>query len=64
MWQNQDIKSRTNTIAGTITFLNQPPSRNATLDDRIDLGVNDGFKGMTIRDAMSTTEGPFCYIYE
>ncbi|SMR64572.1 unnamed protein product [Zymoseptoria tritici ST99CH_3D1] len=63
-WQNMDIATRTNSIAGTITFLNDPPSRNATLEDVIDLGVNDGFRGMRIREVMSTTEGPFCYIYE
>ncbi|KJX96642.1 tyrosinase central domain-containing protein [Zymoseptoria brevis] len=64
VWQNMDIETRTQSIAGTITFINDPPSRNATLDDVIDVGVNDGFRGIRIRDAMSTTEGPFCYIYE
>lgn len=63
IWQNLDIEKRTNTIAGTITYRNMPPSRNATLDDIIDVGVNDAFQGIKVRDAMSTTEGPFCYIY-
>lgn len=64
IWQNQDLETRLESIAGTITFLNTPPSRNATLEDRIDLGVNDGFEGIRIRDAMSTMGRPFCYVYE
>lgn len=67
MWQMQaweKIDERLSSIAGTITFLNQPPSRNATVHDRIDMGVNDSFKGLTIKDALSTVAGPFCYIYE
>ena len=61
-WQNQDLKKRTNVIAGTLTFLNQPPSRNATLDDELYLGYV-GQPNITIRDAQSTLGGPFCYIY-
>lgn len=64
IWQNQDLPNRLRTISGTITMLNTPPSRNATLDDMMDLGVNDGFRGIKIRDAMSTMAGPFCYVYE
>ncbi|OCK98505.1 Di-copper centre-containing protein [Cenococcum geophilum 1.58] len=61
MWQNQDPVHRTYAVAGTITFSNTPPSRNATLDDLIDLGVNgDAIK---LRDTMSTLAGPFCYVY-
>lgn len=51
-------------IAGSRTFLNVPPSTNATLDDVIELGVNAAAKGIKIRDAVSTLDGPFCYIYE
>ncbi|KAK6542127.1 hypothetical protein TWF694_007894 [Orbilia ellipsospora] len=61
IWQNQDLKTRAKAIGGTITILNTPPSRNATLDDLIDLGVNA--PAIKIRDAMSTLDGPFCYIY-
>lgn len=61
IWQNQDLAKRQNTIAGTITFDNDPPSRNTTLDDMLDLGVNA--KNITIRSALSTLAGPFCYIY-
>ena len=61
IWQNQDIKNRQNAISGTITLNNSPPSRNGTLEDVIELGVNA--PGMQIKDAMSTIAGPFCYIY-
>ncbi|KAK4495154.1 hypothetical protein PRZ48_013481 [Zasmidium cellare] len=66
-WQMQvweKIEERQSSIAGTITFLNTPPSRNATVEDRIALGVNDGFKGLEIKEALSTVAGPFCYVYE
>ncbi|EKG19772.1 Tyrosinase [Macrophomina phaseolina MS6] len=61
IWQNLDPQRRTHTIAGTITIEDIPPSRNGTLDDFIDLGVNA--PPMQLRNALSTTEGPFCYIY-
>ena len=63
IWQNQDLANRQNAISGTITLNNNPPSRNGTLDDIIELGVNSPGGGITIRDAMSTMKGPFCYIY-
>lgn len=65
IWQNAGIlerQDRINTIAGTLTFLNNPPSRNATLDDTIDLGVNAPMP-IKLRDLMSTVSGSFCYIY-
>ncbi|KAK3117612.1 hypothetical protein LTR53_000840 [Teratosphaeriaceae sp. CCFEE 6253] len=62
IWQNQDLKNRQNAIAGTITILNTPPSRNGTLQDILDLGII-GVPKITIKDAMSTLGGPFCYIY-
>lgn len=61
IWQNQDIKNRQNAISGTITLNNSPPSRNGTLDDLIDLGVNAA--PVAIKDIMSTVAGPLCYIY-
>ncbi len=49
-------------VMGTITILNTPPSRNATLDDWIDLGVNGPPR--VLREFMSTVAGsPLCYIY-
>ena len=57
---------RTNVIAGTMTFNNTPPSRPATLQDPLDLGVI-GTKGvLKIQNTVSTMGGsgsPFCYMY-
>lgn len=61
IWQNQDLAARQNAISGTITLNNLPPSRNGTLDDLVDLGVNAA--GVPMKTLMSTTGGPFCYIY-
>ncbi|KAJ5747749.1 uncharacterized protein N7511_009445 [Penicillium nucicola] len=62
IWQNLDRKNRLNAISGTATFLNMPASPNTTLDTM----VNVGFAGegpIAMSDIMSTTSGPFCYIY-
>ncbi|KAF2274321.1 Di-copper centre-containing protein [Westerdykella ornata] len=61
-WQNLDIKNRQYSVQGTITVNNQPPSRNTTLDDPIDLGFV-GVPTVSIREASHTLGGPFCYIY-
>jgi len=61
-WQNQDIQNRQYAIGATITLNNQPPSRNATLDDVLDLGFV-GVPKQTIRQAGNTLAGPFCYVY-
>ncbi|KAJ5899598.1 hypothetical protein N7495_004342 [Penicillium taxi] len=63
IWQNLDWNNRQNAISGTNTFLNQPPSANTTLDDVIDLGYANGGGSIAIRDIMSTTAGPYCYVY-
>ena len=63
IWQALDpTGSRQNAIAGTNTFLNDPPSEDTTLQTPIDLGFSGG-QVLTMQDLMSTTEGPFCYIY-
>ncbi|KAK7189425.1 hypothetical protein DPSP01_001414 [Paraphaeosphaeria sporulosa] len=64
IWQLLDKKERTGAkgISGTGTFLNMPPSANTTLDTVIDLGYAAG-PPVTMRDLMSTTDGPFCYAY-
>lgn len=63
IWQNLDpTAARYLEIANTTTVNNTPPSRNATLDDIIELGVNA--PGIKIRDAVDTMSGPFCYIYQ
>lgn len=61
-WQNMDLANRQYAIAGTITFENDPASRNGTLNDTLDIGVNGA--PLMIRDVMSTMAGPLCYIYE
>jgi tyrosinase len=64
IWQLLDQNTRTGAdgISGTGTFLNTPPSANTTLDTPIDLGYAAG-PAVTVRDLMSTTDGPMCYIY-
>ncbi|TKA75529.1 hypothetical protein B0A55_03540 [Friedmanniomyces simplex] len=61
IWQNQDLKNRQNAIAGTITILNEPPSRNGTLQDMLNLGFLA--PEITMASAMSTLGGEFCYVY-
>ncbi|KAJ5602105.1 Di-copper centre-containing protein [Penicillium lagena] len=62
IWQNLDLETRQNAIAGTGTFLNQPPSPNTTLATVIDLGwANLG--PIAMKDLMSASDGPFCYVY-
>lgn len=51
-----------NTIAGTITILNTPPSRDARLDDIVYLSEVLA-PPEEIQSLISTTAGPFCYIY-
>jgi len=67
MWQNQKPEERTNAIAGTITLFNDPPSRNGTLDDIIDMSVNNPESGPTTIGKLMSTVGlngsPMCYIY-
>ncbi|KAH9865134.1 hypothetical protein IAQ61_009081 [Plenodomus lingam] len=61
-WQHLDLERRQNALAGTITSLNDPPSRNATLDDVLYMG-HVGVPNITIADALNTLSGPFCYVY-
>jgi len=61
IWQNQDISKREKAVSGTLTIWDQPPSRNGTLDDWLDMGVLG--TGNYIRNVASTTKGPLCYIY-
>lgn len=55
--QNQDLEGRERALAGTVTFLNMPPSRNGTLGDGMGLG------NVTNGEAMSTVGGGHCYVY-
>lgn len=61
-WQNLDIKKRQYSVQGTITVNNEPPSRNATLDDTFNLDFV-GVPTVSIRETSHTLGGPFCYIY-
>ncbi|KAK8117370.1 uncharacterized protein PG998_005651 [Apiospora kogelbergensis] len=62
VWQMMDFPGRRNQVAGTNTFLNQPPSDNTTLDTVIDL-MYAGGGPITMRELTSITDGPFCYTY-
>ncbi|KAI0905943.1 hypothetical protein F4823DRAFT_110886 [Ustulina deusta] len=51
-----------NTVAGTLTLFNSPPSRDTSVNDTIDLGVNAA--PQKIGDLLNTLGGsPLCYIY-
>lgn len=65
IWQSLNPSSRAagpSAIAGTRTFLNMPPSPDATIEDTIDAGYAAGTP-IKIKDALDTTKGPFCYVY-
>ncbi|KZZ92311.1 tyrosinase [Ascosphaera apis ARSEF 7405] len=62
IWQNQKPKERLYDLEGTHTIFNNPPSKNVTLDESVDLGVNA--KPRVIRTMMDTMSGPFCYYYQ
>ncbi|KAK6852259.1 tyrosinase [Apiospora arundinis] len=62
VWQMVDFPRRREQVAGTNTFLNQPPSDNTTLDTVIDLFYAGGGP-ITMRELTSITDGPFCYTY-
>lgn len=50
------------TIGGTLTILNSPPSRDAWLNDTVYLSDNLA-PPQEIQRLVSTTGGPFCYVY-
>lgn len=62
LWQALDPVKRQYALSGTNTLLNSPPSENTTLDHIINAGYAGG-TNITMHDVMSTTKGPFCYIY-
>ncbi|KAI6086654.1 Di-copper centre-containing protein [Hypoxylon rubiginosum] len=62
IWQNLDWEQR-QTMAGTITMMNMPASRNGTLDDVLDIRPVGGTH--TYRELLDTVGGsPFCFVYE
>ncbi|KKY30786.1 putative fad binding domain-containing protein [Diaporthe ampelina] len=61
IWQALHL-DQAETIAGTITILNQPPSRDTSKADIIDVGVNA--PSVIIDDVLNTLgQSPLCYIY-
>lgn len=61
VWQNLDWENRQN-IAGTGTMLNQPPSDDVLLTDILDLSPLA--EPREVQELLSTTGGPFCFVYE
>jgi tyrosinase len=61
IWQQQDLANRQFAFEGTITFNNDPPSRNGTLDDWLDIGILG--EQVKTRDIMNTVGNGLCYIY-
>ncbi|KAI1127771.1 Di-copper centre-containing protein [Nemania abortiva] len=53
--------TKANTIAGTITLFNTPPSRDTALNDTLDMGVNA--PALQIKDVLSTLGSSLCYYY-
>ncbi|RYP73355.1 hypothetical protein DL770_007805 [Monosporascus sp. CRB-9-2] len=50
-------------VAGTLTMMNRPPSRNGTLDDVLDLEPLG--EAYTLGEMLDTVGGsPFCFVYE
>lgn len=64
IWQNQKPVERTNAVAGTMTFFNDPPSRNVTLDDVVDLEhLADTLPLKKLMSTVGLQGSPMCYIY-
>lgn len=62
IWQNLDLQTRQYAIAGAGTSLNHPISPNTTQETVVNIGqANDG--PIAMKDIMSTTARPFCYVY-
>jgi len=62
MWQALHL-NQAKTVAGTITILNNPPSRNTTLQDVISTNFLN-MPDRPIGDLLGSLDGePFCYIY-
>lgn len=61
MWQILHPKEA-NKVNGTITFRNNPPSREGTVDDLLNMGKLG--PAIPIKDVLNTMGGtPLCYIY-
>lgn len=61
IWQNLEPESRRHVVAGTITLGNDPPSRDASLEDLVDMGgLGENRK---LDDLLDSTFGELCYVY-
>jgi tyrosinase len=66
VWQMLDPETRIfgdNAISGTNTFLNKPPSANTTFDTELNIRYAGSGRNATMREVMSTVDGPYCYVY-
>lgn len=61
IWQGLNAANRTNQVYGTGTAFNEPPSPNVTLATSLNFDVLS--PSVSIRDVVSTIDGPFCYEY-
>ncbi|KAI1444030.1 Di-copper centre-containing protein [Annulohypoxylon stygium] len=62
IWQNLDWEAR-QTMAGTITMMNMPASRNGTLEDELDITpVGEKYVFRQLLDTVGAS--PFCFVYE
>ncbi|KAF2262185.1 Di-copper centre-containing protein [Lojkania enalia] len=59
IWQNQDPANRVMTVAGNVSLFGGPEG---TLDDDVNLAVLA--PTWKIKDLVSSTAGPFCYVYQ
>ncbi|KAK4449660.1 tyrosinase-like protein [Podospora aff. communis PSN243] len=60
IWQMLDFQNR-QTLFGTNTFLDQPPSANTTVEDFLDMDPLG--PDVKIKDVLNTVGGPLCYVY-
>lgn len=65
IWQNQDPENRVQQYAGGTVFLaaDSPPGYISDLQN-IDVVAPKGFELLPSKDLVSSTGGPFCYVYE
>jgi tyrosinase len=62
IWQALHL-DQANTVAGTITYNNKPPSRNATVEDLLEMYYLN-VEPVPMKNVMDTLGGePLCYIY-
>lgn len=68
MWQMLDPDTRTagaSAVAGPYTMNDSvAPHRNGTVDDDVNLGFVAPDAVHKLGELLSTTGGPFCYVYE